>query len=166
MFYIPVLLPWTCILVWTTKLLNSLSLWSYTSQSWIYSNNETFRFQNQFPTQRNTDANVLAYHSKRQESANQFFVRYPCYMFYWHKAYTLYITRQEHSLSHTIHVQVHFLAFDFCRFCVVIRFFHPRHNGQWSLTSKDFYTTSYPLHLFSYLNTWERASISHLNVEC
>ena len=22
-----------------------------------------------------------------------------------------------------------FLAFDFCRFCVVIRFFHPRHNG-------------------------------------
>jgi len=22
------------------------------------------------------------------------------------------------------------LAFDFCRFCVVIRGFHPRHNGQ------------------------------------
>jgi len=22
------------------------------------------------------------------------------------------------------------LAFDFCRFCVVIRFFHSRHNGQ------------------------------------
>ena len=22
------------------------------------------------------------------------------------------------------------LAFDFCRFCVVIRVFHPRHNGQ------------------------------------
>ena len=22
------------------------------------------------------------------------------------------------------------LAFDFCRFCVVIWFFHPRHNGQ------------------------------------
>ena len=31
-----------------------------------------------------------------------------------------------------------FLAFDFCRFCVVIRFFHPRHNGQWPPTSKDF----------------------------
>ena len=30
------------------------------------------------------------------------------------------------------------LAFDFCRFCVVIRFFHPRHNGQWPPTSKDF----------------------------
>ena len=31
-----------------------------------------------------------------------------------------------------------FLAFDFCRFCVVIRFFHPHHNGQWPPTSKDF----------------------------
>ena len=30
------------------------------------------------------------------------------------------------------------LAFDFCRFCVVIRLFHPRHNGQWPPTSKDF----------------------------
>ena len=33
-----------------------------------------------------------------------------------------------------------------CRFCVVIRFNHPRHNGQWPPTSKDFYTRSYPLH--------------------
>ena len=31
-----------------------------------------------------------------------------------------------------------FLAFDYCRFCVVIRFFYPRHNGQWPPTSKDF----------------------------
>ena len=29
-------------------------------------------------------------------------------------------------------------GFDFCRFCVVIRFFHPCHNGQWPPTSKDF----------------------------
>ena len=29
-----------------------------------------------------------------------------------------------------------FLAFDFCRFCVVILFFPPRHNGQWPPTSK------------------------------
>ena len=41
-----------------------------------------------------------------------------------------------------------FLAFDFCRFCAVIWFFHPRHKGQWSPTSKDFYTRSYPLHFF------------------
>ena len=30
------------------------------------------------------------------------------------------------------------LAFEFCRFCLVIRFFHPRHNGQWPPTLKDF----------------------------
>ena len=41
-----------------------------------------------------------------------------------------------------------FLAFDFCRFCVVIRGFHPRNNGQWPPTSKDFYTRSYTLHYF------------------
>ena len=29
-----------------------------------------------------------------------------------------------------------FLAFDFCLFCMVI--FHPRHNGQWPPTLKDF----------------------------
>ena len=38
-------------------------------------------------------------------------------------------------------------------------FFHPRHNGQWPPTSKDFLSQIYPLHLFSYLNSWERASI-------
>ena len=31
----------------------------------------------------------------------------------------------------------YFLAFDYCQFCVVIRCFHSRHNGQWP-TSKDF----------------------------
>ena len=41
-----------------------------------------------------------------------------------------------------------FLAFDLCRFCVDIQFFHSRHNGQWPPTSKDFYTRSYPLHYF------------------
>ena len=30
-----------------------------------------------------------------------------------------------------------FLAFDFCRFCVVIVCFHPRHNGQLPPTAKD-----------------------------
>ena len=53
-----------------------------------------------------------------------------------------------------------FLAFDFCCFCVVIRFFHPHHKGQWPPTSKDFHTRFYPLHLFPYLNSWKRASIS------
>ena len=31
-----------------------------------------------------------------------------------------------------------FLAFDFCQFCIVIRFFHPRHNGQWPFSVPDF----------------------------
>ena len=31
-----------------------------------------------------------------------------------------------------------FWAFDCCRFCVVFRFSHPRHNGQWPPISKDF----------------------------
>ena len=43
-------------------------------------------------------------------------------------------------LSKILHLQTLFiyLAFDFCRFCVIIRFFHPRHNGQWPPTSRDF----------------------------
>ena len=41
-----------------------------------------------------------------------------------------------------------FLAFDFCRFCVVIRYFHPRHNGQRPPTSKDFYPRFYPWHFY------------------
>ena len=44
-----------------------------------------------------------------------------------------------------------FLEFDFCRFCVVVRFFHPRHNGQWPPTLNDFYTRSNPLHYFPIL---------------
>ena len=47
----------------------------------------------------------------------------------------------------------------FCRFCVVIRFLHPHHNGQWPPISKDFYTRFYPLHFLSYLHSLERASI-------
>ena len=36
-----------------------------------------------------------------------------------------------------INVIFFFLAFDFCRFCVVIVCFHPRHNGQLPPTAKD-----------------------------
>ena len=35
--------------------------------------------------------------------------------------------------------------FAFCRFCVVIRFFHPRHNGQLSPISKDFLSQILPI---------------------
>ena len=34
------------------------------------------------------------------------------------------------------------LAFDFCRLCGVIRFFHPRHNGQWYLTCHVIHATT------------------------
>ena len=49
-----------------------------------------------------------------------------------------------------------FLVFDFCRFRVVIRFFHPRHNGQWAPTSKDFLSQmlSILIHLCTYLKSW------------
>ena len=49
-------------------------------------------------------------------------------------------------------------AFDCCRFCVVIRVFHPRHNGQWPPTLKDFLSQSQYFHfLWSVVNkgtTW------------
>ena len=46
-------------------------------------------------------------------------------------------------------------AFDFCRFCVVIRFFHIR----LATMANDLRLRFYPLHLFSYFNSLERASI-------
>ena len=50
------------------------------------------------------------------------------------------------------HIDFKFIvAFNFCRFCVIIRFYHPHHNGQWPPTSKDFYPRSYPLHFCSIL---------------
>ena len=53
-----------------------------------------------------------------------------------------------------------FLAFNICRFCVVIRFFSsPPQRPMTSDFEGFFYLRFYPLHLFSYLNSWERASI-------
>ena len=44
-----------------------------------------------------------------------------------------------------ISILFYFLSFDFCRFCVVICFFHPRHNGPWPPTSKDFLSQIFPI---------------------
>ena len=53
-----------------------------------------------------------------------------------------------------------FLAFDFCRFCVVIRFCSsPPQRPMTSNFEGIFYPRFYPLQLFLYLNSWERASI-------
>ena len=43
--------------------------------------------------------------------------------------YVLYIKKNKQIKTFVIQF-LFFLAFDFCRFCVVIRFFHPRHTGQ------------------------------------
>ena len=51
------------------------------------------------------------------------------------------------------------LAFDFCRFCVVIRFFIPVTTANYLRLRRIFYPRLYPLHLFSCLNYWEWASI-------
>ena len=53
-----------------------------------------------------------------------------------------------------------FLPFDFCRFCVVIRsFFIPATTVNDLRLRRIFNPRFYPLHLFSYLNSWERAII-------
>ena len=49
-----------------------------------------------------------------------------------------------------------FLAFHFCRFCVVVRFFHPTTTANDLRLRRIFYPRVYPLHLSSYLNYWER----------
>ena len=61
--------------------------------------------------------------------------------------------------SHTLHNTI-ILSFDFCRFCLVTRFFirATMVNDLW--IRRIFYPRFYPLHLFPYLNSWERASIS------
>ena len=81
------------------------------------------------------------------------------YMF--HPLHNLWIKIERNS-SRIIFGGIFFLAFDFCRFCVVIRFFHPRHNGQWPPTSKDFLSQILSITFFFYLNSSERASFSLL----
>ena len=63
-------------------------------------------------------------------------------------------------------VSLLFFSVRLFRFCVVIWFFHPRHNGQWPPTSKDFYTRSYPLHYFLILILEKEPVFSLFNVEC
>ena len=46
-----------------------------------------------------------------------------------------------------------------CRFCVVIWFFIPATTANDLRPRRIFYPRCYPLHLFSYLTSWERASI-------
>ena len=53
-----------------------------------------------------------------------------------------------------------FLAFDFCRFCVVIRFFMPTTTAKMTSDFKRFSIPDFIHYIyFSYLNSWERTSI-------
>ena len=61
---------------------------------------------------------------------------------------TLSMISKQFLIKYLLTIYTLFLTFDFCRSCVVIRGFHPRHNGQWPPTSKDFYTRSYSLQYF------------------
>ena len=49
--------------------------------------------------------------------------------------------------------------FDYCWFCVVIRFFIPATTSNDLQLRRIFYPRFYPLRLFSYLHSWEGASI-------
>ena len=64
------------------------------------------------------------------------------------------------DLSPTVTNSILFLlAFDFCQFCVVIRFFIPATTANDLRLWRIFYPRFYPLHFFSYLNSSERAPV-------
>ena len=54
-----------------------------------------------------------------------------------------------HCAGFFIYIYFYFLAFDFCRFCVVI----PATTANDLRLRRIFYPRLYPLHLFSYLNS-------------
>ena len=88
-----------------------------------------------------------------------------CQDYIYHKVTTRSGTALWHSGNTVWPIfYIFFLAFDFCRFCVVIRFFHPRHKGQWPPTLKDFHTRLYPL-LFYPILILEKL-FAFFNVEC
>ena len=84
----------------------------------------------------------------------------------------MYVVWESHTIKHSEQLcflffyfyYYYFLAIDFCRFCVVIRFFIPATTANDLRLRRIFYPRFYPLHLFSVLNSWERASIFPL--EC
>ena len=79
---------------------------------------------------------------------------------------TTKITRLSHhiqSINDTGITSI-FLAFDFCRFCVVIRVFIPATTA--NVLRLRFVYQTLSITLFSYVYPWERASISLFNVEC
>jgi len=67
--------------------------------------------------------------------------------------------------SLALFLQKYFLGIRlFFRFCVVIRSFHPRHNGQWPPTLKDFYLRFCQFHFSQFLR--KSQYFPCFNVEC
>ena len=61
---------------------------------------------------------------------------------------------------------LYFLTFDFCQFCVVIRFFIPATTANDLQLRKHFYPRSYPLHFCPILILKKEPVLSLLNVQC
>ena len=82
-------------------------------------------------------------------------------------------TGQAYFTSHSLWIDCFFvcflflfLAFDFCWFCMVYRFFHPRHNDQWLPTSKDFLSQILSISLIFLILILEKEPVfSLLNVQ-
>ena len=70
-----------------------------------------------------------------------------------------------HSFVYNVLQFFLFLGFDFCRFCVVIRFFPSPPQRPMTSDFAGFLYQILSITSFSYLNSWERASISLFNIE-
>ena len=78
----------------------------------------------------------------------------------WHKAASPTCEKK-----HSIVASSFFLAFDFCQFCVVIRFLIPATTAN-DLRLRRISIPDFIHYIIFYLNSWDRASISLFIVEC
>ena len=68
----------------------------------------------------------------------------------------------EKRIPHFFKTMIYFLVFWLLSVVRGHSFFHPCHKGQWPLTSKDFYTRSYPSHFCPILNLEKEPVFSFL----
>ena len=105
-------------------------------------------------------ARYQEFHGKIPFMPNDIYVQYSRYMCVMKRDLTRFLFKYVHVACYL------FLAFAFCRFCKVICFFHPSHNGLWPPTLKDFLSQILSITFFPDLNSSERVSISLFSVEC
>ena len=92
-------------------------------------------------------------------------------MLYGAYVYLVLVAQLNHNLivskeSYQETIRFLFLAFDFCRFCVIIRCFHPRHNGQWPPTLKGFLSQILSITFFVLSLFLRKSQYFPFNVEC